>query len=337
MDKKRIGLALSGGGMRAALFHMGVLKYIAEKEKFAEITSISTVSGASLVIAVIFAIAGKWPSGQEYLNALPAIRQLILEHNIQRAALRRLPFSPHFWRKRVKLLAKVLEEKWQIHGNLQDLPTFPFWEINCTTFETGSNFRFRRDYMGDAKIGYVQRPLLPISHVIAASSAFPVLIGPHILETSGLKFTKEKHGGPLMEVSPRYTLWDGGVFDNLGMEALTSPQGGLDEEIDYLIVSNAGQELRWQKRQGNISIANLRRLLDISMNQVNRLREEQLLSTIVKHGQGMYVKIGTATKGISAKELSRICQYPTTLNSPSGFDFDLLLRHGYEAASYLGF
>ena len=178
MKEKRIGLALSGGGMRAALFHIGVLKYIAEKGEFSQITSISTVSGASLVVALIFANTGKWPSGEEFLAALPDIRRLILDNNIQAAALRRLPFSPQFWRNRVNLLAKVLEEKWRIKGNLQDLPAFPFWEINCTTFETGNNFRFRRDYMGDAKIGYVQKPTLPISHVIAASAAFPVLIGP---------------------------------------------------------------------------------------------------------------------------------------------------------------
>ena len=34
MDKKeiKIGLALSGGGMRATLFHLGILKWLAEME-----------------------------------------------------------------------------------------------------------------------------------------------------------------------------------------------------------------------------------------------------------------------------------------------------------------
>lgn len=336
--KKRIGLALSGGGMRAALFHMGVLKYIAEKGEFSQIANISTVSGASLVVALIFAQTGKWPSGEEFLATLPSIRQLILDNNIQAAALRLLPFSPRFWRNRVKLLAKVLEEKWNIHGSLQDLPTFPFWEINCTTFETGNNFRFRRDYMGDEKIGYVQKPMLPISHVIAASAAFPILIGPYILETGGMKFTKNKKGGQVTDVSRQYTLWDGGVYDNLGLDALYNPHSkrssrhGLDNEIDFLIVSNASQELGRQERRGNISPANLRRLLDVSMNQVNLLREEQVISAIVRRRLGLYVKIGAEVPGISSHELSYVRRYPTTLNSPTAGDFDLLVRHGYDVA-----
>ena len=49
MKKRNIGLALSGGGFRASIFHMGVLKYLAEKNKLEEISYISSVSGGSLL------------------------------------------------------------------------------------------------------------------------------------------------------------------------------------------------------------------------------------------------------------------------------------------------
>ncbi|MCL2036337.1 MAG: patatin-like phospholipase family protein [Oscillospiraceae bacterium] len=175
----RIGLALSGGGTRAAIYHLGVLKYLAESGLYERITSISSVSGASLCIGAIFAACGnKWPKGDVFLEeTLGKVREIMLACDIQKSALRRLPFYPQYWNKRVEIIAEMLEQRWGIKGTLQDLPVFPdspYWEINCTTYETGGSFRIRRDYMGDSHIGYTQNPDLPISRMIAASAGFPV-------------------------------------------------------------------------------------------------------------------------------------------------------------------
>ena len=48
-----IALALSGGGIRAMVFHLGVLKYLSEQNKLEEISHISTVSGGSLIIGLL--------------------------------------------------------------------------------------------------------------------------------------------------------------------------------------------------------------------------------------------------------------------------------------------
>ena len=56
MKKRNIGLALSGGGFRASIFHMGVLKYLAEKNKLEEISYISSVSEGSLLIGLIYSL-----------------------------------------------------------------------------------------------------------------------------------------------------------------------------------------------------------------------------------------------------------------------------------------
>ena len=323
MKLRRIGLALSGGGIRAAIFHLGVLQYLAEAGFWGQITYISTVSGASLAVGALFAASNNhWPSQKDFLHKIqPAVQALITQNNIQAAALRRLPFFPKYWRSRVHLLAKMLEEKWHIGGSIQDLPAFPYWEINCTTFETGNNFRIRRDYMGDAAIGYVQNPRLPISHMIAASAAFPVLIGPYVLETDGLRWTRDKQGRHPVTADRRYTLWDGGVYDNLGIAPLYATGRGLDREIDFLIASNASAFTGHQQRRGHISIANLRRLLDISMHQVDTLRSRQVMASIVSRGRGMYLQIGADA-----------AHYPTTLNSPTLQDFNMIFRHGYQKA-----
>jgi hypothetical protein len=48
-----IGVALSGGGHRAALFGLGVLLYLVDAEKNREVTSIASVSGSSLTNGVV--------------------------------------------------------------------------------------------------------------------------------------------------------------------------------------------------------------------------------------------------------------------------------------------
>ncbi len=45
----KIGLALSGGGFRAAFFHLGVLARLAELGLLRRIEVVSTVSGGSIV------------------------------------------------------------------------------------------------------------------------------------------------------------------------------------------------------------------------------------------------------------------------------------------------
>jgi NTE family protein len=324
MQGKRIGIALSGGGIRAAIYHLGVLQYMAEAGHFDRITSISSVSGASLCIGAIFAANGnRWPESRQFLEKVqPAVKQLMLTKDVQDSALLRLPFLPWYWRNRVKLLARMLETKWGITGTLQNLPTRPFWEINCTTFETGRRFRIRRDYMGEHATGYVKNPSLPISHMIAASAAFPVLIGPYSLKTKGLRFTRDKAGlGEEMPAPRAYSLWDGGVFDNLGLAALHKVGGGklLDSEVDYVIVSNAGAGMHPAKR--GRPLKNLKRLLDIAASQAESLRTRDFMYSVAREGNGAYLKISGSA-----------AEYPTTLAAPKEKDFDMIFDCGYRSA-----
>lgn len=50
----RVGLALSGGGFRASLFHVGVLARLAELDLLREVQVISTVSGGSIIGALYY-------------------------------------------------------------------------------------------------------------------------------------------------------------------------------------------------------------------------------------------------------------------------------------------
>ena len=46
-----IGLALSGGGFRATLYHLGVLRYLRDAQVLNQVSHITSVSGGSIMAA----------------------------------------------------------------------------------------------------------------------------------------------------------------------------------------------------------------------------------------------------------------------------------------------
>ena len=159
-----------------------------------EVKRVSSVSGASLCVGLIYAHNDlTWPSSKTFLSAvLPSIERAILANDIQTSAVLRLIHSPYYWNKKPNVIAKQLEYQWGIYGSLADLSGGVTWYTNCTTYETGKRFRFCKENMGDYKIGYVEHPDIPLSHVMAASAGFPILIGPYCLRTSGYQWNRSK-------------------------------------------------------------------------------------------------------------------------------------------------
>ena len=49
-----IALALSGGGVRAAVFHLGVLARLASDDLLERVTFLSTVSGGSMAVGLVY-------------------------------------------------------------------------------------------------------------------------------------------------------------------------------------------------------------------------------------------------------------------------------------------
>ena len=126
-EQMHIGLALSGGGMRAAIYHLGVLRYLAQQGLMGRVSHISTVSGASICMGLIYACnANQWPSDTQFLErVLPAVKKCITQKDIQWHALLRLFLQPYYWDKKVNLLAKVMEQRWAVKGCLQDIASCP--------------------------------------------------------------------------------------------------------------------------------------------------------------------------------------------------------------------
>ena len=76
---RRIALALSGGGVRAAAFHLGVLRFLAGHQLMEKVTYISTVSGGSLLAGMVFSQNDyRWPTSQEFQERVhPSISHLM--------------------------------------------------------------------------------------------------------------------------------------------------------------------------------------------------------------------------------------------------------------------
>jgi len=357
MKHKNIGMALSGGGIRAMLFHLGLFKWLAENNLMEKVKRISTVSGASLCVGMIYAHNNLgWPTSQQFLDVvLPSIEKA-LQVDLQRTSISKLIVSPTYWSKRVNVISKVLESSWGVHGRLSQLTGDTMWYINCTTFETGKRFRFCRENMGDYTIGYVEKPNIPLADVMAASAGFPVLIGPYMLKTSEYNWTPSKYSEDNFQLSKNHSLhlWDGGIYDNLGLESVfkLNKGGALSEGLDFLIISNASASIGLQNRNKRLSVQNMKRLLDISMDQVVSLRSRAVMAFIKETGQGMYVKIGNSAEKIAVasgcsedlrEHLIKQClpteqaintmHYKTTLSKPDDSDIQMLLRHGYEVTN----
>ncbi|MBI3966870.1 MAG: patatin-like phospholipase family protein [Chloroflexi bacterium] len=191
----RIGLALSGGGVRAAVFHLGVLGRLAKDNLLERVTFISTVSGGSLATGLVYAAGGnRWPGSADYLSTVqPSVRGRLTRVNIQSDIVRRFLMRPWLipqWR--ANLVADSIRSCWEIDGLVCDLATEPRWAINATTYETGRSWRFSPQRMGDYKLGYVLRPPVPIADALAASAAFPGLIGALVLPTSSYQWVRFK-------------------------------------------------------------------------------------------------------------------------------------------------
>lgn len=349
--KPRIAIALSGGGVRAVVFHLGVLSRLAAASLLEHVTFVSTVSGGSIAAGLTFALSGnKWPSSETYGTEIaPKARRLLTESSLQGAYVRRSITRPwKLWSGGSAILAERIEAMFGVQGTLTDLPEKPRWIINATTYETGKNWRFMPQRMGDYVLGYVINPEFPIAASVAASAAYPGLIGPLRLDTKRFEWSNYEGEELVVTGKPpkRIHLWDGGTYDNLGIEALFKQgrEQRYRDGFDFLIVSDASRVLPEASRAPQ---QRPRRLIEIPMDQVRSLRSRSLVDHFEREpGSGIYLRIGRSTSFILAaanktsdlndslddRVVAALGALPTHLKRLKPTEFDNLHRHGWEVA-----
>lgn len=371
-SKEAVGLALSGGGVRAAAFHAGVLQYLAEKDTLESVIHVSSVSGGSLFMGLLLSCNEyQWPTSSGYIrDVLPKVRRQLTSTSLQRTAIYRLIFNPLNWRyllSRANVMAQAIQSQWGIDIPLRSLPDNPIWSINGTTAETGRRFRFKDGRMGDYELGYADVRDIPLASAMAVSAAFPGGIGPLFIKPSHFQWHKreawESTDGEIPREIPfeGLHLYDGGLYDNLGMEPLfdmgkQAIKPGGTKAISYLIVADAGAALVRSPIPHPLNPLRFKRIADIALDQTRALRVRSFVSFLLRQPEsGLYLQMGAnPVQSIqqfgkdhpdNQKRLSKYewlgneavrssALYPTTLCRMSDIDFQTISRHGYETAKW---
>lgn len=306
-DKKRggpspgIGLAVSGGGYRAMLFHLGAFLRLYELGLLQRLDRISSVSGGSITAAKI---ALEWPRlvtrDDFFLHVILPIRRLAgttIDIPCVLAGIL-LPGSV------ADYVAFAYRRFLFGNATLQDLPRAPEFLINATNVETGTLWRFTRAFMADYQVGEIRKPRLDIAAAVAASSAFPPFLSPYVLRVSEPDFARIYCDDRrlLSDIS----LTDGGAYDNLGLETVWKRYANV-------LVSDAGAALDAEPSPAADWGRHSKRVIDIIYRQVTALRKRQLIASY-KAPKGSAGRRSGAYWGVG----SDISHYrlPTSLPAP---------------------
>ena len=279
-----LGLALSGGGFRASLFHLGSLWRLNELGCLRKLDVITSVSGGSIIAGVL---AHNWkelswkqmPQGDLATNfrlKIEAPLRALCSRTIDIKAVLLGLFSP--FRSVAGEIALAYDEH-LFHGRtLQELPEeepgkTPRFIFYATSLQTGSGVRISRKYLADYKVGRIDHPDFRLSKVVAASSAFPPIISPIIFTFEDVSIWQPMKGTYLhnrISLKNRLVLADGGVYDNMGLEAIW-------DRCRIVLVSDAGSPMDIQERPFINPLGQLGRIRNLFIAQTRALRKRKLM------------------------------------------------------------
>jgi NTE family protein len=278
-----IAIALSGGGFRAMLFHAGALARINELGLLSKAKRISSVSGGSITSGYL---AMKWASlGHADGNGIFAhfgntVVEPILAFSKQKIDVVDALTGLLPWESASGEVSKSYDTCLFKGTTLQDIPDSPSFVFCATNLQTGVLWRFTKSYAGDYVIGYLDEPRILLADAVAASSAFPPVLSPFILNPADGSFKDWPDGSrvPLADL-PAYRkqviLTDGGVYDNHGIEPIVK---------SYLtnFVSDGGAPFQRTATLHTDWISQLKRILDVSDNQVRARRRSDLIDRFIE-------------------------------------------------------
>lgn len=271
-----IALCLSGGGYRAMLFHLGTLWRLNELQYLPKLNRVSSVSGGSITSGVL---AMNWKKLQFNAEGCAANFDQLITQPISKLASTSIDVSSvigGIFGGVSHDVAKHYRDTLFGNTTLQDLPDDnqgPRFVFNATNLQTGVLWRFSKPFMGDWIVGLIKNPDLDLATAVAASSAFPPVLSPAVLNLDPRSFTNAQDPPPPGVTYPAFrqkiVLSDGGVYDNLGLQTA--------EHYTTILVSDGGAALAMQADPGHEWLGQSRRVLDVIDNQVGALRKRELI------------------------------------------------------------
>lgn len=290
-----VGLALSGGGFRSTLFHIGSLWRLNELGWLKKLDRICSVSGGSITAGLL---GLRWKSLTFNGNGTATNFSEEIVQPLRRFCSSGVDVSAGL--EGIFSLSQTISDRVadryrdDLYGdaNLQEFPSDgegPRFIIYATNLQTGSSFRFSKPYLADYKIGKLKNPTVPIALAVAASSAFPPVLSPVTFETDPAKWQKFDGAYLYDQESLRRKIYltDGGVYDNMGLETIW-------DRCQTVLVSDAGAPLGIQPHPSTVWHEQTLRCLDIITEQTRALRKRKLIDDYKKNvRKGSYWGITT--------------------------------------------
>lgn len=271
-----VALALSGGGFRAVLFHVGVLWRLNELGVLGTLARISSVSGGSITSGLLAVRWKKLAFGNgvatNYQEEVVAPLREFCGRNIDVTSVISGAMNP--FKSAGEEVAEAYRDHLGLGVSLQELPDAPRFVFNSTNYATGSSFRFSRPYAGDYRIGLIRNPGFDVATAVACSSAFPPVLAPIGLDIRDPSVFERTEGADLWgreDFRRRLQLADGGVYDNLGLETVWG-------RYETVLVSDAGKPFELDAGVGSFAPKQIFRVMDIGLNQALALRKRMLVN-----------------------------------------------------------
>lgn len=308
---KKIGVSLSGGGFRAAVYHLGTLSKLREMGVLDKVDVISTISGGSITGACYGLYGHDFEKFEkivtegvknDIINKIirsprfiilvicmliilsTAVSLLVTRHDwltililgitfgiIGRYQFRLLPVS--------KMIAKYYDKYFFQGKNISEMNQHPVIAINATNLETGRLFTFSQLKMEDPLYEYPNDEGEPI---IFNHTEFPVATAvsasasvPFAFTPVRIKKDYYKKASDLNRAKP--VLVDGGVYDNQGIHKITQRKSSY--HCDIIITSDAENLFKETSAFRNMFHV-LMRTSDIFMN---RIKDFQMIQNVFEN------------------------------------------------------
>lgn len=342
-----IAMALSGGGFRATLFHLGVVRLLYETGQLKSVNRVSAVSGGSILAAHLALNWDKYNGEPADFDAAAIKLIKFIQSDVRGKVVRRwilawLVLFPRILFPKSKRwtrgnLIQSFYSKLFDSARLQDLrgKGRPEIVINCTSLSNGaacsfgpSGFALYKRKENDVEINK-RSDEISVAFAVAASSAFPPLFPPIEISNETLRCKQA-------EFSYTHCLTDGGVYDNLGIDRI-EPHKGNKDSLEFLLISNA--EGDFDSKFGKsyaLSIARNIRASDILMARVSSLQFEHLSTRKIQFIE-ICIKNEIEYTDVSIFSIEKqrlLSQIRTDLDEFTSTEVTALIAHGYSMARY---
>ncbi len=316
------------------LFHLGAFVRLNELGLLPRLDRIASVSGGSIAAG---ALAVAWrdlnfnnDGVADNLLDLVAVPLLTLsQRNVDTYAIIRgmLP------RSNAANLAASIYDRFLFRGaTLQDLPIHPRFSFTATSLQSGTLWRFAKEYAADWRVGRWDKPSLSVAMAVGASAAFPPFLSPAYVKIPADALI-ETSGADLLDASFSRTLCltDGGIYDNLGMEPVW-------KRYRTVFVSDGGAVTQGVPSPKTNWLSQAMRATDIALQQGINMRRRTLRGlhqsgarNVVYWGicEGVDMYHGGNPLEFTKLETAAAAATPTRLTRYPGLTQNRIVRAGY--------